>query len=272
MSEEWLRGLPNELAPQREIMRGLVAHAKRNERIRVVIVGCSIGRGNCDALSDVDAWVGVVGDPEWRTSLATIDAAFAGFAPILDLHHQFLPDAKGKEYRHTFIQYENGVQIDLAISPVFAERRQNRDWVVLHDPDRRVSGEPERREPTAQEVRTFMFGGLVRLSSAAKYLRRGSLWEALNVLERARADLWCLWAVKIGAPDPQFGITAVLDVPNAPLLPAIESTLAPLDRAKLRDASRACLDLLVGLWPDVAMGQPLPRLADRVRAQLDDLR
>jgi hypothetical protein len=252
-------------------MRGLVDHARQNEGIRVVVVGCSIGRGNFDALSDIDVWVGVADDAEWRASLPAIDAAFARIAPILDLHHQFLSDAKRKEYRHTFIEYENGVQVDLAVSPAFAERRPDRDWVVLYDPDGRVSGDPEERDPTSEQVRTWMFGGLGRLSAAAKYLKRDSLWEALTILERARGDLWCLWAVVIGAPDPQYGLTAVLDVPHPRLLAGIERTVAPLDHAKLRDASVACLDLLVGVWPDAASGQPLPPFADRVRAQLLEL-
>jgi hypothetical protein len=253
-------------------MRALVEHAKANDRIRVVVVGCSIGRGNYDALSDIDTWIGVTDDPAWRASLSAIDAAFAGFAPILDLHHQFLPDARGKEYRHTFIQYVNGVQIDLAISPVFKERRPDRDWVVLYDPDGRVTGEPERRDPTGEQVRTWMYGGLIRAGAVAKYLTRGSLWEALNILELARADLWRLWAVRIGAVDPQYGLTAVLDLPGARLPEGIERTVAPLDRAKIRDASLACLDLLVGLWPDVSKGQPVPPFAERARASLEALR
>jgi hypothetical protein len=272
LSDEWFRALPPELAPQRAIMRGLVEHAKGNDRIRVVVVGCSIGRGNADALSDVDALIGVADDGDWRGSLATIDAGLASIAPILDLHSQFLSDAKRGTYRHTFIQYEDGVQVDLVVLPAFAKRARDREWVVLYDPDDRVSGEPEERDPTSDQVRTWMFGGLGRLSAAAKYLARGSLWEALAVLEAARADLWRLWAVFIGAPDPQYGITAVLDVPGARLLPGIERTVAPLDRAKIRDASLACLDLLTGLWPDVARGQAMPPFAERVRAQLVALR
>jgi hypothetical protein len=268
LSDAWLLGLPSALAPQRVLMQGLIALARTNERIRVIVVGASLGRGNADALSDIDAWVGVVDAEDWRDGLVSIDAGLAALAPILDRHSQFLVDAKGKPYRHTFIEYENGVQIDLAVSPAFAERRPDRDWMVLYDPDGRVSGEPEQRDPTSEEVRTWMFGGLGRLSAAAKYLRRGSLWEARTTLEAARADLWRLWAVAIGAPDPQYGLTAVLDVPGAPLMPGIERTIAPLDRAKLLDASIACLDLLTDVWPRVAADQPLPTFAERVRAQL----
>lgn len=272
MSDEWLRALPRELAPQRDIMRRLVEHAKANERIRIVVAGCSIARGNADALSDIDAWVGVADDGDWRASLPAIDSGFAELAPIVDRHHQFLADAKGKEYRHTFIQYENGVQVDLAVSPAFAQRRPDRDWVVLYDPDRRVTGEPERRDPTPEDVRGWMFNGLVRLSATAKYLSRGSLWEARLTLEAARGDVWRLWAVVVGAPDPQYGLTAVLDVPHPRLPAGIERTVAPLDRATLLDASIACLDLLTGLWAEVARGQPISPLADRVRTQLLGLR
>jgi hypothetical protein len=113
-----------------------------------------------------------------------------------------------------------------------------------------------------------MFNGLVRLSATAKYLTRGSLWEALNTLEAARADLWRLWAVAIGAPDPQYGLTAVLDVPHPRLPAGIERTIAPLDRAQMLAASIACLDLLEKVWADVAEAQSMPPFAERVRAQL----
>jgi hypothetical protein len=272
LNDEWLRDLPAELAPQRAIIHGLIDQAKAIDRVRVVVVGCSIGRGNADALSDVDAYVGVTDDGEWRAALPAIDAGLAKIAPIQDLHHQFLSDAKGKDYRHTFVQYDDGVQVDLVVSPVFAERRPDRDWVVVYDPDGRVSGEPEARDPTPQQVRTWMFGGLGRLSAAAKYLERGSLWEAHAVLDAARADLWRLWAVAIGAPDPQYGITAVLDVPGARPLAGIDRTVTPLDHVKIRDASVACLELLTELWPEVARGQPLPPFVGRVRAQLAQLR
>ncbi|MDP9319995.1 MAG: aminoglycoside 6-adenylyltransferase [Chloroflexota bacterium] len=272
MSDEWLLGLPNELALQRAVMRGLIEQAKANDRIRVVVVGCSIGRGNADALSDVDAYVGVADDGDWRTSLPAIDAGLPKIGPILDLHHQFLSDAKRADYRHTFIQYEDGVQVDLVVSPAFAHRAPDREWVVLYDPDGRVSGAPEQRDPTGDQVRTWMFGGLGRLSAAAKYLTRGSLWEAHASLEAARGDVWRLWAVAINAPDPQYGLTAVLDTSNPRLPAGIERTIAPLDRTKLQDASISCLDLLTSLWPDVTRGQPLPPFVDRVRTQLLDIR
>ena len=268
MSDEWLLGLPNELALQRAVMRGLIEQAKANDRIRLVVVGCSIGRGNADALSDVDAYVGVADDGDWRASLPAIDAGLPKIGPILDLHHQFLSDAKRADYRHTFIQYEDGVQVDLVVSPAFAHRAPDREWVVLYDPDGRVSGAPEQRDPTSEQVRTWMFGGLGRLSAAAKYLERGSLWEALTVLEAARADLWRLWAVAIGAPDPQYGVTAVLDLPEARVLPGMERTIARLDHVSLRDASIACLDLLIQVWSRASNGEPLPPFAERVRTQL----
>src|SRR4030081_3910730 len=125
LSDEWLRDLPQELAPQRTILRGLVAHARANERVRVVVVGCSIGRGNADALSDVDALIGVADEGDWRDSLPAIDSGLAGIAPILDLHSQFLFDATRGTYRHTFIQDEDGVQVDLLALPAFAKRARD---------------------------------------------------------------------------------------------------------------------------------------------------
>ena len=58
-AERWLRSLPTELAPHRELMLGLMREAERDPGIRLLVVGCSIGRGNADELSDVDAMYAV---------------------------------------------------------------------------------------------------------------------------------------------------------------------------------------------------------------------
>jgi hypothetical protein len=58
-AERWLRDLPAELGPQRDVITGLLNEARKDARIRLFVVGCSIGRGAADALSDVDALYGV---------------------------------------------------------------------------------------------------------------------------------------------------------------------------------------------------------------------
>jgi len=44
-AERWLRSLPTDLAPHREVMLGFIREAERDPEIRLLVVGCSIGRG-----------------------------------------------------------------------------------------------------------------------------------------------------------------------------------------------------------------------------------
>jgi hypothetical protein len=74
-------------------------------------------------------------------------------------------------------------------------------------------------------------------------------------------------------PDPQFGLTALLDVPNPALPSWIELTIAPLARGPMRSVALACLDMLEETWPRAASATlgcdvAIPPLAAQVRAQL----
>lgn len=272
--DEWLRSLPLGLRQHEVVLRHLVAEAEADERIRLLLVGCSIGRGAADERSDIDAYIGIV-EREWPGFMSEIDGLVTRLGEVVDRLHQLVPSPEpGKgPYHHTFAQYASGVQLDLAVSRAPDARQPRPDWVVLYDADARVSGEPKVEAATADQVRSWMFNGFVHLSACAKYIARGSLWEALDGLHRARAELWRLWAVAQRVPDPQYGHTAVLDSPGTPLPPGIETTLAPLEREELGRAAIDCADLLMAIWPqaisavsDAAL--PPPLLAAWVRRQL----
>src|SRR6516164_5559082 len=55
----WLATLPGELAAQRRVMAGLVDRCEAWPLVTSLLVGCSLGRGAADALSDIDAALGV---------------------------------------------------------------------------------------------------------------------------------------------------------------------------------------------------------------------
>jgi predicted nucleotidyltransferase len=57
-TREWLAALPAQLQAQRRIMERLLDLCLAQSAARVFLVGCSIGRGAADALSDVDCFVG----------------------------------------------------------------------------------------------------------------------------------------------------------------------------------------------------------------------
>ncbi len=59
---EWLASLPAELAAQRRIMAALVEFCEATPVVSSLWVGCSLGRGAGDALSDIDAALGVAAE------------------------------------------------------------------------------------------------------------------------------------------------------------------------------------------------------------------
>jgi hypothetical protein len=276
-AERWLRSLPTELAPHREVMLGLMREAERDPGIRVLVVGCSLGRGAADELSDVDAMYAVT-DTAWPEAVRDSAAAVRRVGDVIDMHQQIIepPDRALPAYQHTFAQYASGVQLDLVVAVARERQAPRPDWVVLYDPDGRVVGEAKSSAATEAQVREWMHVALVHLSACAKYLTRGSLWEANAQLDAARTELWRLWAVAERIADPQYGLTAVLDAPDAPMPENIEATVAGLDRRALRSAAMACGELLVWTWPraistvasaDLAM----PPLAEWVLRQLSDV-
>jgi len=276
-ADRWLRSLPKELAPHREVMLGLMREAERDPGIRVLVVGCSIGRGAADELSDVDAMYAVV-DTAWNDALRDSAGVVRRVGDVIDMHQQIIDPANRElpPYQHTFAQYASGVQLDLVVALARERQAPRPDWIVLYDPDGRIVGEAKSTAATEEHVRQWMHIALVHLSACAKYLTRGSLWEANTQLDAARAELWRLWAVAERIADPQYGLTAVLDAPDAPMPDNIEATVAGLDRRALRSAAMSCGELLVWTWPraisavataDLAM----PPLAEWVLKQLKDV-
>lgn len=96
------------------------------------------------------------------------------------------------------------------------------------------------------------FLGWYALIDADKYLRRGSLWEAHNRLHEARHHIWALWAAAAGALYPSHGLPQALDHDPGNLPPGIESTIAGLDPADLRQAARASAALLTNVSASAA--------------------
>jgi hypothetical protein len=67
---DWVEAL--ELAPQRELLRSLLVAVEADVRFRALEVGCSLGRGNADELSDAD--VGLwIDDESWEGALNDLE-------------------------------------------------------------------------------------------------------------------------------------------------------------------------------------------------------
>jgi hypothetical protein len=262
--QAWLDRLPAELAPQRRVMAGLLDFCAATPQVTSLSVGCSLGRGAGDALSDIDAALGVAagcgeaGAGQVLPVEAALVQALPGIAPLVDvLRHRV--GGPGRLACRVFAQFAGRTQLDLAVIAEAEVRRGDAapDFVSLYrvpGPGGAypVTGEHDGDHPPAHvvgggQVREWAFLGWVALIDADKYLRRGSPWEAHSRLHEAREHIWALWAAAVGAIYPWHGLSQVLDEDPGNLPPGIESTVAGLDPAGLRRAARASAAVLAGV-------------------------
>jgi len=267
----WLAALPDELAAQRRVMAGLVDRCEVWPLAASLLVGCSLGRGAADALSDIDAALGVDAEPgrPGAERVGTVEAlvvdALPELGPLVDvLRHR--TGAADQWVRRIFAQFADGTQLDLAVvADAEIELRRSSggapDFIALYRASARPgSGGPDEAPAayavTGDQVREWAFLGWCALIDTDKYLRRESLWEAHGRLHEARDRIWALWAAAHGAMYPWHGLSQVLDHDPGNLPPGIESTVAGLDAAGLRRAARASTGILTAVSAAAARRHP----------------
>lgn len=259
----WLAALPDELSAQRRLLAALLDYCETTSAVTTLLVGCSVGRGAADALSDVDAALGVRTEPgaagaqQVQVVEAGVVAALPGVSPVVDvLRHRYGP--ADRFIRRIFAQFADRSQLDLTVMADAEIRRggaAHPDFVWLYD----TAGQPDAPAPadtaragdpgpayavTGEQIREWAFLGWCALIDMDKYLRRGSLWEAHTRLQHARDHIWALWAAATGALYPWHGLTQVLDHDPGNLPPGIDATVAGLDAADLRSAAAASAAVL----------------------------
>ncbi len=271
----WLDNLPAELAPHGVVLRRLLAAVERDPRWRLLELSSSVARGAGDADSDLDLGLGA-DDEAWPQILAAVPSLVSGLGEAVDALHHRIPEWGDRPHQRTFVQYANGVQVDLVAYPAsLRSKGRPPDTVVLYDPDGRLARQwtPPSYQADAATVREWTFLGWTALGDTTKYLRRGSAWEALERLRQAREQVWRLWAVARGVAYPAFGLTSVLDAPPVGLPPGIEATVAGLDLRDLHRAALACatlLDQTARLAAPVVGADPPMAMAAFVRQRLYD--
>jgi hypothetical protein len=246
----WIDQLPDEMARQKMLLRGLLTVCEDENSIRWLVIGCSIARGAGDCLSDLDLAIGVR-DDDFVAVAPKICTAVEGLGDLVDSYQHKLPSVAGAHLR-VFAQYADRCQVDLVIFPASASAEPFTGVVALYDPDAVVLTRAYRDPPTPDQVREWAFGGWCALADAGKYLRRGSAWEALNQLNAARDQLWRLQAVADEVPDPQFGVISILDFAPETISPGMAATVTDLAPARLVSAAQQLADLLS------RVGQQLP--------------
>src|SRR5580693_2868266 len=113
----WLAALPEELAAQRRVLTGLVDRCEAWPLATSLVVGCSVGRGAADELSDIDAALGVDAPPgeagagQVAAAEDLVAAALPELGTLVDvLRHPAGPAGQ----RAIFAQFADGAQLDLA--------------------------------------------------------------------------------------------------------------------------------------------------------------
>jgi hypothetical protein len=251
----FISALPPALAPQAGLLGRFDAAVREWSPARWLILGCSVARGEGDSLSDLDLGIGVA-DGELPGALDHLAGLASAGGEVLELL-----DHRLGEHRHLFVQYANGLQLDLLAMPASARKGYVAGEVVLYDADAALGSEivPRTFQYTGATVREWSFLGWWALGDLAKYLQRGSAWEARQRLDEARDHAFRLWGIAHGVRDATFGLTALLDSPDAGLPPGAEATVAALDSHDLLRAAHATAGLLA------TAGQ---RAAERIPAEL----
>lgn len=222
-----------------------MAFCETDQRIRWLALGCSLSRGAGDRLSDLDAALGVR-DAELEAALPAVRAAVDGLGELVDSYHHLLAGRNGTSER-IFAQFADRCQVDLVVLPASAGSQLVPRVVVLYDPDNLVKISEATQPPSPQQLREWAFGGWCALADLGKYLRRGSAWEALARLTEARALLCQLHAAAIGVPDPQYGLTSLLDFAADQLPAGLEATVAGLEPLQLLEAARHTAAMLTAI-------------------------
>jgi predicted nucleotidyltransferase len=233
-AREWINGLPSEVGPQAAVLTRLLERVDADQRIRALSMEGSMARGGADELSDLDTRVWVA-DDEFDSMLADLPSLVRTVGMPLDI----LFETPGSRY--LFVQYADGVQLELLALPASEANGRVSGELVLIDRDGLLE---DVDEPSLPWDRNLWLGwAWMRLFDLEKYLRRGVLWKALIKLEEARSLLLRHHAATTGIPEPQLGLTSILNFQGT-LPKRLDETVARLDSGDLRRAASVCAELL----------------------------
>ena len=245
MSSQFLAAMPMAVTRQRNILTAMLEVVELEPALRWFELGCSLGRNAGDELSDIDCGVGVA-DESWPDALDLGARLAAVGGPISDTMRQTFPGRDDDDGWHLFTLYTDGAQLSLVLMRSTWRTGLPPGSVALYDADARLANpmRPAVADVDAPALREWAALGWIALGDLAKYLDRGSLWEAYSRLQEARSEVFKLWAAGSKIDFAGYGLTAILDTPCASVPTEFAATVAALDATDLRRAALACADLL----------------------------
>jgi hypothetical protein len=225
-------------------LRGVV---RGDDRWRWLELGCSLGAGGGDQLSDADVAIGYTDiiDPEELAAAALSVAATIG-PPIDMVAHRM--DGWSDDLCRVAAEYDDGAQLDLVMIPARLRRGLPDRSIAIVDKDGQLADPwvpPSSQPPSPEVAREWVFLGWWALSAADKYVTRGSLFEAAEAIAEARKLALRLYAAGRDVPYPSFGLVSLLDYPPYEVPDGLADTYCtPADPPGVVAALRACADLM----------------------------
>jgi hypothetical protein len=272
----WMEGVRQQLPVHGDLLGGLVRVVERTADFRALIVSCSLGRGNADEFSDVDAAITHTVTDVDRLEVAATDVA-AELGDVVDARvHGY--EGFGDPTRRVAAVYSNGGQLDLLLIPVASRSHHLAgEEVVLVDKDGDVSDpftpplEALAQRASEQAVE-YTHSAWWFLGDVAKYLERRSWYEAVERLGVVRDYLLRLVAIGAGTRFPQYGLVSLVDFAPDAIPARLDVTYpSPRDPKSILSAAVTIAELIDDALVDArrATGKPLTsRLAEDVCARL----
>lgn len=172
-----------------------------DERWRFLELGCSLGAGGGDELSDIDAGVGYA-----DIEAGDLYDAARRFAVQLDTAIDLVVhrmDSWPDDTCRVAAEYAGGLQLDVVFMPAASRRGLPDRSIAVVDKDDRLTvvvTPPSQLPPSMDVVREWVVLGWWAVATADKYGRRGLLFEAVQAIDEARTQALRLWAAGHGVP------------------------------------------------------------------------
>lgn len=227
-----------------EVIDALRREVETSGAWRWLELSCSLASGRGDDLSDVDVGIGHdLAVDELRPSGLLLIEALGTPLDVL-VHRQ---DSWPPGILRFAVEYASSVQLDLVIMPAGHRPGLPEGSIAVVDKDSRLSEAwtPPVATVEGEQAREWAMLGWWALSNTAKYVRRQSLFEAVESLSESRTQALRLFAAGRRVPYPSFGLTTLLNFEPFELPAQLEDTYSlPTDPGRIIAAAWAMADLL----------------------------